>query len=97
METTKMSFVSLRHFMIDTVMKNAVSDGAAAWMIADLRSTWESLTELYHEESLFWYVMNYTQYGLSTALSDDYPYKVMCKITRVGKYEYQVEEFKGVD
>lgn len=97
MKTTKMSFVNLRQFMVDAILKTAVSDGSASWIIADLRNTWEALTELYNDESLFWYVLNYTQCGVRVPLSDDLPYKLMYRITRVGKYDYEVEEFKGVD
>lgn len=97
METTKMNFVELRKSMVSTILSGVEDRNASEWAITGLWMTWKTLNELYHNESMYWCVSGFTE-GLYCNLPEDWDrYRIVCKITRVGKREYEVEVVKVAD
>lgn len=97
METTKMNFVQLRKSMVNEILSIVKHRESAEWCIAVLWITWETLNELYRNESLFWCVSDYTQATYHNLPEDLCIYRLVCKITRIDKREYEVEVVKVAD
>lgn len=97
MKTTKMNFVALRKSMVSEILSIVEHRESAGWCIAGLWMTWNALQELYHNESRFWCVSEYTEsmyYNLPEELD---MYRLVCKITRIDKREYDVVVIKVAD
>ena len=97
METTKMNFVQLRKSMVNEILSIVKHHESAEWCIVGLWMEWKELRELYHNESLFWCVSDYTQATYHNLPEDLCIYRLVCKITRIDKQEYDVEVIKVAD
>lgn len=94
METTKMNFVALRKSMVNEILSIVKHQESAEWCIVGLCIEWEELQELYHNESRFWCVTEYTEAMYCSLPEELDAYKLVCKITRTAKREYDVELIK---
>lgn len=97
METTKMNFVELRKSMVNDILTIVKHRESSEWCITGLWMVWKELQELYHNESRFWCVSEYTESMYYNLPEDLNMYRLVCKITRIDKQEYDVEVIKVAD
>lgn len=94
METTKMSFVELRKSMIGEILTTTNGQNNIEWNLTGLWLCWNDLQELYHNQTMYWCITSYTNSTYWSLPEEQDAYDRIYKITRIGKWEYNVELIK---